>query len=627
MRRIFLACVVAGSVAIGAFVGIAPASAQAVTTAQISTFWRLLSTATGGYFASNLGLLANGYVTFGSTVGSTGYGFRDVDGVMQFKNSGGSWATFAGGGPSSLATFWIATADETVPNGKVLGALGTGLVINATWTGAPSIYAGTTCTAMFPRSLDASGAATCAKVALGADVSGTIAAANFPALTGDITTPGASLETTLASTGVGAGAVGSATAIPVITFDAKGRATVKTTATPQLTLTGTYFSSLAATNLTGIPGANVTGTLATAAVPAFTGDMTNSAGSLATTVGKIGGQAIALGGSFTVAGAFATVINVTAGTTITLPTSGTLISNTVATLSSLSSIGTITTGVWHGTVVGATYGGTGINNGSSTLTLGGATSFVGAFTTAITVTGATAVTLPVTGTLISDTVTTLSSLANVGTILTGTWHGTTLGIAYGGTGVTVAGDDTVLIGSGAAWVAKSLPNCVVGALNYATATNTWSCNTSISSGETWYFNTTGTLVAIGAQSDGTTNMVPVVVASTTNNIFDMDNGGANTGRIRYTGSVTQNFQVSISASFQPATASENFVFALAKNGTIDVSGKTMQRTRLTSEFGEVIIVDLVSLAQNDYLELYVGNMSAAHNATFGSLQITLHAIE
>lgn len=46
-----------------------------------------------------------------------------------------------------------------------------------------------------------------------------------------------------------------------------------------------------------------------------------------------------------------------------------LATTAVATLSSLTSIGTIGTGVWQGTVVGATYGGTGVNNGSNTLTL------------------------------------------------------------------------------------------------------------------------------------------------------------------------------------------------------------------------------------------------------------------
>lgn len=54
----------------------------------------------------------------------------------------------------------------------------------------------------------------------------------------------------------------------------------------------------------------------------------------------------------------------------------------------------------------------------------------------------------------------------------------TLPMANGGTGVAVSADDTVLVGSGTAWVAQTLPNCTTGALNYTVATNLWSCNTS-----------------------------------------------------------------------------------------------------------------------------------------------------
>jgi hypothetical protein len=35
----------------------------------------------------------SGYLNFGETVGSTGYGLRDNNGTMEFKNSGGTWAS------------------------------------------------------------------------------------------------------------------------------------------------------------------------------------------------------------------------------------------------------------------------------------------------------------------------------------------------------------------------------------------------------------------------------------------------------------------------------------------------------------------------------------------------------
>jgi hypothetical protein len=69
------------------------------------------------------------------------------------------------------------------------------------------------------------------------------------------------------------------------------------------------------------------------------------------------------------------------------------------TSSALTTVGTIGTGVWQGTLVGATYGGTGVNNGSNTLTLAGNVSHAGAFTQTFTATGNTSVTLPTTGTL------------------------------------------------------------------------------------------------------------------------------------------------------------------------------------------------------------------------------------
>jgi hypothetical protein len=67
--------------------------------------------------------------------------------------------------------------------------------------------------------------------------------------------------------------------------------------------------------------------------------------------------------------------------------------------SSLTSVGTIASGVWNGTLIGSTYGGTGVNNGSSTITLGGNLTTSGAFNTTLTVEANTNVTLPSTGTI------------------------------------------------------------------------------------------------------------------------------------------------------------------------------------------------------------------------------------
>jgi len=62
----------------------------------------------GAYLKASLGLLVAGtnrYINFGSDYGSSGYGFRDNAGTIEFKNSGGSWAGFgSGGGGGGITT-------------------------------------------------------------------------------------------------------------------------------------------------------------------------------------------------------------------------------------------------------------------------------------------------------------------------------------------------------------------------------------------------------------------------------------------------------------------------------------------------------------------------------------------
>lgn len=57
---------------------------------------------------------------------------------------------------------------------------------------------------------------------------------------------------------------------------------------------------------------------------------------------------LVLAGTLTTSGAFASTFTMTNTTSVTFPTTGTLVNSAVATLSSLSSVGTITTGTWEG---------------------------------------------------------------------------------------------------------------------------------------------------------------------------------------------------------------------------------------------------------------------------------------
>ena len=133
------------------------------------------------------------------------------------------------------------------------------------------------------------------------------------------------------------------------------------------------------------------------------------------------------------------------------------------------------------------HGGTGINNGSNTITLGGNINTGGAFTTTpgnavtFTTTGSTNVTLPTSGTLattggtvanatgttnritvngdysshtgaitvdIASTYVGQASITTLGTVTTGTWNASTVDVPHGGTGATTFTSKGVVYGNG-----------------------------------------------------------------------------------------------------------------------------------------------------------------------------------
>ena len=69
----------------------------------------------------------------------------------------------------------------------------------------------------------------------------------------------------------------------------------------------------------------------------------------------------------------------------------------------ITGVGTLTAGTWNGSLITGTYGGTGVNNGSNTITIAGNVTHSGAFTQTFTATANTSVTLPTSGTLLNTT--------------------------------------------------------------------------------------------------------------------------------------------------------------------------------------------------------------------------------
>ncbi len=182
----------------------------------------------------------------------------------------------------------------------------------------------------------------------------------------------------------------------------------------------------------------------------------------------------------------------------------------------ITTVGTVGTGAWQANVINPTYGGTGVNNGSSTITIGGNLAFSGPHTFSGTLTGNTAVTFPTSGTLATvngtissiigttnvidattvGTVTTINidaayvgqtSLTTLGTVTTGVWNGTTVATGYGGTGVTSV-TTAPTASSFAGWDANSnlSANSFIG--GYATTATAGTTTTlTVSSAQSQYF--------------------------------------------------------------------------------------------------------------------------------------------
>jgi hypothetical protein len=175
------------------------------------------------------------------------------------------------------------------------------------------------------------------------------------------------------------------------------------------------------------------------------------------------GGDITTAGAFTTSGANALTLTTTGTTNVTLPTTGTLVNTAVATLSSLTSVGTIGTGTWNATTIGVTKGGTGLTSAAlGDLRYGSAANVISNLTGNITTTkkfltqtgNGTVSAAPGWNTLTTTDIPDLSAtyspvagstgITTVGTINTGTWNATAISATKGGTGLTsyVLGDIT-----------------------------------------------------------------------------------------------------------------------------------------------------------------------------------------
>ena len=214
-------------------------------------------------------------------------------------------------------------------------------------------------------------------------LTGTLQAAQFPALTGDVTTSAGSLATTLATVNGNVGSFGSATSCAAFTVNAKGLITAASASTcaPAIgsvtgigtgvatalgVATGSAGAFVVNGGVLGTPssgnGANLTGLVYTA-LPALSANQWLGALTATTPSGQ----------SWPSCSATGNWLQYTSGTGVGCVTtgypagslSGTALPAAIVS-SSLTSIGTIATGTWQATAIGSQWGGTGQNFSSST---------------------------------------------------------------------------------------------------------------------------------------------------------------------------------------------------------------------------------------------------------------------
>ena len=140
----------------------------------------------------------------------------------------------------------------------------------------------------------------------------------------------------------------------------------------------------------------------------ITGTLSGSSSSCSGNAATVTGLSVTAGKTLTVSNSM--TLAATDGATLTIGTGGTLGTaaytassaySPVAGSGSITTVGTISSGTWQGGLVIGTYGGTGVNNSTRTITIGGNVTFSGAYTFTGTLSNTTAITFPTSGTLMT----------------------------------------------------------------------------------------------------------------------------------------------------------------------------------------------------------------------------------
>jgi hypothetical protein len=129
-------------------------------------------------------------------------------------------------------------------------------------------------------------------------------------------------------------------------------------------------------------------------------------------------------------------------------------------------------------------------------------------------------------------------------------------------------------------------------------------------------NATATVIASTA--------TPVLVAGTWTVDLSTNATCTTAGRITYTGTTTQVLTINAALSLDPASGSnQNLQVYLYKNGSA-IAGSRIESKVNTNEHAAVPLVYQISMATNDFIEIYVQNSTATNNITVSRAVLSIN---
>ena len=133
---------------------------------------------------------------------------------------------------------------------------------------------------------------------------------------------------------------------------------------------------------------------------------------------------------------------------------------------------------------------------------------------------------------------------------------------------------------------------------------------------------TSTNTVIGAGSGDSGN--PIKITGTPNWVSSHADGFtiATNGRFTYTGAKTTEFLVEVQCEGTVAASTQTMRFYVAKNGTIVTASRARQVFASTAE-GHINCFAIVSLATNDYIEVFIENETATQDWVSSGLNMAI----